>query len=285
MHPIVECLADVLFVIVLQGGITDEVYRVQDASLRKELEQKVAKIRAEVADSKTDWAGQYYGELGVDTYATLLLAPKEGIVYLEHGNSGIFDGNFGDLGFKDEVLLSKFKHPNGSDTQRTLNGDLSAMAVVRWGSDMMLVPVSRLHGFCLRARQPAEWPYLLRQLYRKSNDEPDGEIVLPEQYSPLRELPAIEAVVSRVIRTEVETRPNRWELVKQTVELSCGLRDKVFVGMDFSYNGILDLRVIDTSEESSTAVMKALVSKRRVSKRRKTAKELEVGMVVRTAKF
>lgn len=124
----------------------------------------------------------------------------------------------------------------------------------------MLIPLARLHGSCLHSRDPADILLLSRQIYRKTNSTLSGELALPSQFQHLLELPAIDASITKVLVTYIEAKPNRWELVNQTVELSCGINKKVFVGMELSFDTNLSLTVVEVKQDSSTAKAKGTCS-------------------------
>jgi hypothetical protein len=197
-----------------------------DASSRR------SKIQSEIDELDSHpWAGKYCDYMqGLDTGPTYVwLAPKLGAAYVSEG--WMTDSDFGTVAVEDSLARIKWSNPSRtgrSPTEREL-------IIVPYHTQIVLVPRTQIHAFCLAVRDKGKYPLgLLRRDNPASNSKTStGAPLLPLRFKPYIDLPPI---VTTVIRTDAQTRSkfrDDEEIVRQGVTIDAGDEDHVFPGMRF----------------------------------------------------
>lgn len=229
-----------------------EVVRRRDA-INAEL-RKLVETPAKGDDAwANEWAGEYSWGGAVGLKATILLAPRAGLVYLNDGCFDLTDVNYGTITKADGFGVSLKLASNRSNLLSRFISD--EYCFVRRGERRYLIPRSQLET--------------LGQELRKGDDraEPTWLVRVEDQRKPLGPVsnisdtdramiqwPHIEGRVVTV-RDLVETKlQDDLSAVSGTAVLDHGALDGVLVGMRVSISGSFpDARVVSVSDHSCEA--------------------------------
>lgn len=91
-----------------------------------------------------DWAGQYYYGDRLAVNVELTLAPQNGFVFTWHGCLGLYDLNYGDVGFTQGTIKLLFRYPNKHEG---FQGIAPEFLPVHWGQRHYLIPTDRMVEF------------------------------------------------------------------------------------------------------------------------------------------
>ncbi len=245
-----------------------------DASIRKEVEAVFAAAEAESESHK--WAGIYDQAVFVDEYARIAITADGKVAHERYGTPGLIEANVGELRLDAENIDITWKHTEKLLIRPTVEREL---LLVSWGEALILVPRSRVHGFCINARENREHVFYWYFVRKPSElKELEGRPVLPEKFRVLADLPAIAASVKHVERQTFSPVNESEKLAVQTVTLDKGKADQVLVGMQLECEKT-GRRYIVTALESNTCTAK---SEWRVEANR-AVRSAQQGWLLRTA--
>jgi hypothetical protein len=189
------------------------------------------------------FVGRFSCVTGPDTILELYISNEKGMAYRERGVFG--PSNLG---------VAKFDVHEGKlhiDDQIDQHGILmlsSRMVVAKLGMHTMLVPVGRLHGFCLDMKSGRSRLFN-KYLSNRKGDEPiqnSEQLVVPEEFKRYLELPSITATVTSILRERTVSDPT-------LVVIDKGFSDEIATGMQFEGMSGLTLEISEVKGDHAIA--------------------------------
>lgn len=247
----------------------------------KRIDDRMTRIREELADLEKatpqdekwakEWAGTYYVGDGLGQNVVIVLAPRGGIAYQNHGCLGLYDGDWGEIvgTYKDGL---RFRLAIGREGGSFLS---ERVYFVRWGDRKYLVPGSKMFDFVnnynvggFRYESLFGIPMLQdpNGRSRRFSDAPPSEHPeLPAAFAALlRDEPISLKVKSVGPADPKQTRGTMYDALN-TIELEGGSTSGVFVGMEFPYpletlsTSGGDLTITHTEADTCTATFSGSV--------------------------
>lgn len=211
---------------------------------------------ANAAPEAHELAGIYKQAVFVDEFAHVAITDDLQIAFERHGNSGLVEANVGTLKVDGSKLEITWKHPEQHSNHPTVNTQL---LLIEWGQALILVPTSRIHRFCINARENRDlvfdWYFVRKPASLK---ELVGQPTLPKTFRALAELPEITATALRVEKQTFAGSDNDSQVAEQTVTLDKGLADHVYLGMAFDCAKTNRRYVVTSVENQSCEIKSAL---------------------------
>lgn len=223
-----------------------------DPSIRKEVEAVFA--AAEAKSLSHTWAGIYEQAVQDDVYARIAITGDRRIAIERYGTPGLIEANVGELRMDGENIDIAWKHSEKFSNRPTVEKE---QLLVSWGEALILVPRSRVHGFCINARENREHVFYWYFVRKPSElNELIGRPILPERFRGLTDLPAIAASVKHAERQTFSPVSETEKLAIQTVTLDKGKAEHMLVGMQLECEKT-GRRYIVTAVESNTCTAKS----------------------------
>jgi hypothetical protein len=152
--------------------------------LEKEIEQHMAKIKAEAAGLKNHpWAGEYFEGDGLGTNIRLLVSPVAGVAATWHGCLGLYGAKSGAIQQNENGVL---KFSFDEEGKKGFGDFDTEMLPVRWGERHYLIPEKRLADFSADinfGNEPRDEIYGVYPLARGDEKKPvKGLPNLPPEY-------------------------------------------------------------------------------------------------------
>jgi hypothetical protein len=200
-------------------------------------EERETRIKEELAQSKdNEWAGEYhYGdELGVNV--NLMIAPKSGFVFSWFGCMGLYDLNYGNVGWSDRKIKLLFEHPN---KREGFQGIAPELIPVLWGERHYLIPSNEILEFTNAVNASFEpcTMFCSRFLLKRGDEKKkvSGQPDIPDEYRAYLLEKSIKSDVlslgeSRIV-TDKDDPESQFRVTK--VLLKAGSAKGVLVGMEF----------------------------------------------------
>jgi hypothetical protein len=202
--------------------------------------QRADRIEAEVAELKDhDWAGRYSTGGGLNGL-TVLVAPRNGVVFVHWSDIGDHDRNHGDIREiqADRLMLDLAIDPRLGEKELFW----SEMLIVRWGPRRYLLSTQGVKRFCNEynsghldpRRFGGHAPFIL---VRDSDVKlpADGMPELPEEYRRFLLPEPIDGELIEVGPRESHPMPQgmNMDALRVTATANVGAEHGVFIGMEF----------------------------------------------------
>jgi hypothetical protein len=224
------------------------------------------------ATKKFIWEGFYSCCIGDDEGFQLVLSKSHGFMYRQSSNSGFSNTIRGAVSEARDVI--SLVPDKGSELPYALS---RSMIISQTRDDVYLVPVERIHGFCLDFRESnSPISYALSYYFSKGEANAliaKGDLVLPDRFAKYLQLPELVGVI-----TESTTDDER-----TLATISIGSTSKVAEGMRFVWRPndptlegfLFELEVRSVRTASSTATVRNYLGKN---------PKLQIGSTVRTSR-
>lgn len=189
------------------------------------------------------FVGRFSCVTGPDTILELFISNEKSVAYRERGvfgpkNLGVasFDEHEGQLQIDNQI------------DQLGILMLSSRMVVAKLGMHTMLVPVGRLHGFCLDMKSGRSRLFNKYLSNRKSDEQiqtPD-QLVVPEEFKKYLELPSITATVTSILSEQTSGDPT-------LVVIDKGFSDEIAIGMQLEGKSGLILEISEVNSDHAIA--------------------------------
>jgi hypothetical protein len=230
-------------------------------SAERTAKSKREKILAEIKKlGDREWAGEYYAGDGLGVNTSVAIAPNSGYVFEWHGCLGLYDRNYGTVGWTNGRIRLSFTFEN---QRKGFQGIAPEFVPISWGSRRYLIPADDLVDFSNSVnggREPrtgSHGSHLLRRGDEKK--KVTGFPNVPDEYKQYLLAKPIEATIVAVgVHT---TRPSvvDWKFKDTPVTLDAGSKQGLRVGMELVVTKPRDkvetVRITKVEETRSEAIM------------------------------
>lgn len=189
-------------------------------------------IREEIKTlGKHPWAGEYYAGDGLGMNITLCLAPKAGHVFEWHGCLGLYDRDYGAVGWSEGRLRLSLTFTRNRKSLPIAE----EMSLVPWGDREYLIPVGEIVEFCNSVNDGAEPRTTRRGLHLlRVGDEAkavEGFPAVPEAFKPYLLTRPIDAKITGVVGMTERPSKEKVKVRDVSIILNRGKSDGLLVGM------------------------------------------------------
>lgn len=217
-------------------------------------------------DWAKEWAGTYYEGDGLGENASIHLAPKSGIAFLNYGCLGLYGGDHGEVV---ETLPDGLRLKLAFGDRR--NSFLSERVYfVRWGGEHFLVPewlMPEMVNNYNRGGSARSSMYGIPRLVREDAPHrtfitPKGRPELPQRFARLLLTKPVELKVSKVSPPATRRVTGNVQGSSCTIDFEGGSDKGIYVGMKFRYpKGVVlasgEIRITSVTPTTSTGAFAA----------------------------
>jgi len=161
-----------------------------------------------------------------------LIAPDAGFVFEWHGCLGLYNRNFGEITWSNNVIELSCTYPN---SRKGFQGIETNLVAVSWGPRSYLIPADDMTAFCNEVNQGGEPRSGARGFYLlRRGDETkkiEGFPNVPEEYRPRLLMKPTEAAIIVVGADEARPSADGANLRDTLVTLDAGAENGLRVGM------------------------------------------------------
>lgn len=189
------------------------------------------------------FVGRFSCVTGPDTLLELFISNEKSVAYRERGVFG--PNNLGVASFDEHDGQLQIDNQIDQLGIPTLS---SRMVVAKLGMHTMLVPVGRLHGFCLDMKSGRSRLFNKYLSNRKSDEQiqASDQLVVPEEFKRYLELPSITATVTSILPEQAGGNPT-------LIVIDKGFSDDIAIGMQLEGKSGLILEISEVNTDHAIA--------------------------------
>jgi hypothetical protein len=227
----------VLIALLSSGQVPSRIKRGKwSAAAGAAADDRKERIRNEINRiGEHEWAGEYYYGDGLGVNVALTVAPESGFVFTWHGCLGLYDRNFGNVGFEDGLLKLSLSYPN---KRGGFAGIAPELYPVLWGDRHYLIPSDGVIEFCNSVNAGLEPCSLFcgRFLLRKGDrdKETQGHPQVPPKFLQYLQRDPLKADIISVEQSYVvkDKELKGWRYLVSTVTLNAGKVEGMLPGLE-----------------------------------------------------